>query len=270
MDAVIYAAQLSQSFFTCLAACIEKFLDLFLLGDISRGKNVGGIIGNSNNGFSKNVGGSVVGGDEMLLPASARARLNNNVASTDDLSSLDTSGVPGVGDAPTVPAGAVAAVALWCDSEVSKLAHVMGSRIMDGLALSAPSNALSNSITNRIVKFETVTDIEHLRNQLRGAEEMGEYATAGRLRKRIAIQEQEGREGKDTHKIASKAVQDKERQVRIVFYSIFAVLTISTNDHLFNFPFDPSPSTYLIYSPPSKRPQKSSIMPSGMLPIIST
>lgn len=39
VDLVIYAAQLSQSFFCCLASSIEGFLDLFL-GDLGAEKNV--------------------------------------------------------------------------------------------------------------------------------------------------------------------------------------------------------------------------------------
>ena len=73
-----------------------------------------------------------------------------------------------------------------------------------------------NAITARITKFETVADLTHLRNQLRAAEEMGEHIAASKLRKKIAIQEKEEKEGKVNHKVMSKTITDKERQVSFV------------------------------------------------------
>eukprot|EP00957_Ditylum_brightwellii_P137968 10518766-Ditylum_brightwellii.AAC.1 len=73
MDVVIYAAQLSQSFFSCLAMAVEGFLDLFM----------------EHGGTQK--------------PHNALGRLDD-----DDQSSLHST----VGK--KVPAGALAAIVLWC------------------------------------------------------------------------------------------------------------------------------------------------------------
>jgi hypothetical protein len=95
VDLVIYAAQLSQSFFSCLASSVEGFLDLFLVSSSKSG------------GDSKNE---------------------------DDASSMS-----GMSNPTNVPAGAVAAVVLWCDIELAKFAHAFGgTRILANLALSPP------------------------------------------------------------------------------------------------------------------------------------
>lgn len=84
VDLVIYAAQLSQSFFSCLAGAIEGFLDLFL------------------------------------------------AAPTDGATNTD-------GGIQDLPAGALASVVLWCDSELSKFAAAFGgARILGNLPLSPP------------------------------------------------------------------------------------------------------------------------------------
>ena len=98
MDVVIYAAQLSQSFFSCLSQSVEGFLDLFLADPSGKSKS-------------------------------------DISASFDEMSSIRS------GAANKVPAGAIAAVVLWCDSELSKFAAAFGgTRVLGNLALSPPVN----------------------------------------------------------------------------------------------------------------------------------
>jgi len=96
-----------------------------------------------------------------------------------------------------IPPNALAATCLWCDSELLKFAAVFGTKILGNLMLSPRDVKPSNKISDKIVKFETAADLSHLKEQLRAAEEMGEYVAAGKLRKKIAQQEQEEREGKN-------------------------------------------------------------------------
>ena len=96
IDLVIYAAQLSQSFFSCLASSVEGFLDLFL-----------------------NPPGQMNGDkpEDISLDASS-------------LHSHSTK---------NLPAGAVASLVLWCDSELTKFASAFGgARVLANLALSPP------------------------------------------------------------------------------------------------------------------------------------
>ncbi len=95
----------------------------------------------------------------------------------------------------SVPSNALAATCLWCDSELLKFASVFGSKVLGNLMLSPRDTGVSNKITDKINKFEVVADLSHLKEQLKAAEEMGEYAAAGKLRKKIAIQEEEERNG---------------------------------------------------------------------------
>lgn len=99
VDLVIYAAQLSQSFFSCLANSVEGFLDLFLM--------------------------------------STPVAVNGDKSEDSDASSIHSHSL---GTATkTLPAGAVSALVLWCDSELSKFAIAFGgSRILSNLALSPP------------------------------------------------------------------------------------------------------------------------------------
>ena len=100
IDLVIYAAQLSQSFFSCLGSSVEGFLDLFL----------------------------------MSLPAPA---VNGDKSEDSDASSLHSHSLGST--TKNLPAGAVSALVLWCDSELSKFAIAFGgSRILSNLALSPP------------------------------------------------------------------------------------------------------------------------------------
>lgn len=100
IDLVIYAAQLSQSFFSCLASSVEGFLDLFL----------------------------------MSLPPPA---VNGDKSEDSDASSLHSHSLGSA--TKNLPAGAVSALVLWCDSELSKFAIAFGgSRILSNLALSPP------------------------------------------------------------------------------------------------------------------------------------
>jgi hypothetical protein len=93
VDLVIYAAQLSQSFFSCLAGAIEGFLDLFLAAPPMTDKQ------------------------------------------DYDEHSIDTE----TGTLKNLPAGALASIVLWCDSELSKFAAAFGgARILGNLPLSPP------------------------------------------------------------------------------------------------------------------------------------
>lgn len=166
LDIVIYAAQLSHGYFSCMSQAVEGFLDLF-------------------------------------------ADNKTNVA--DDVSfdsSIKTSGIN------SIPSNALATICLWCDSELSKFASAFGLKVLGNLALS-PKEVNSNAITNKIMKFEASEDIKHLREQLRAAEEMGEYAAAGKLRKKIGIKEQEEKEGNVAHMIPVKSAEGKERKIAI-------------------------------------------------------
>lgn len=166
LDIVIYAAQLSHSYFSCMSQAVEGFLDLF-------------------------------------------AENKTNV--TDDMSfdsSIKTSGIN------SIPSNALATICLWCDSELSKYASAFGLKVLGNLALS-PKEATSNAITSKIMKFEASEDMKHLREQLRSAEEMGEYAAAGKLRKKIAIKEQEEKEKPVHQMVLGKNVGGKERKIAI-------------------------------------------------------
>jgi len=93
---VIYAAQLSQSFFSCLAGTIEGFLDLFLSGPPTDKED----------------------------PSLDESSIHTDMQSMRNL-----------------PAGALASIVLWCDSELTKFAATFGgARILGNLALSPPAN----------------------------------------------------------------------------------------------------------------------------------
>jgi len=103
VDLVIYAAQLSQSFFSCLANSVEGFLDLF-----------------------------------MSSSAAANEKAHGGDADADSLadSSLHSHNSSLIKSAPS---GAVASVVLWCDAELAKFANAFGgTRILANLALSPP------------------------------------------------------------------------------------------------------------------------------------
>ena len=94
----IYAAQLSQSFFSCLAISIEGFLDLFLVNPPPENKQYG---------------------------------LDEGSINTD------------TGSLKDLPAGALASIVLWCDSELSKFSNSFGgARILGMLPLSPPRNLI--------------------------------------------------------------------------------------------------------------------------------
>lgn len=94
VDLVIYAAQLSQSFFSCLASSIEGFIDLFISVHTEKPED------------------------------------------NSEISSVNSMLVP-----KNVPAGAVSAIVLWCDAELSKFAIAFGgTRILANLALSPPTS----------------------------------------------------------------------------------------------------------------------------------
>ena len=104
VDLVIYAAQLSQSFFSDLAVAVEGFLDLFLVASEPQRSDV---------------------------PKDERF---------DDNSSMLTAAQR------NVPSTALAAVVLWCDSELAKFSSAFGgTRILGNLALSPPPRRNGNS-----------------------------------------------------------------------------------------------------------------------------
>jgi hypothetical protein len=106
VDLVIYAAQLSQSFFSCLASSVEGFLDLFLMS-----------------GAPPVVNGEKSSEDSDSLHSNSLGTATKNL-----------------------PPGAVSALVLWCDSELSKFAIAFGgARILSNLALSPPK---TNDVPN--------------------------------------------------------------------------------------------------------------------------
>eukprot|EP00985_Skeletonema_marinoi_P023717 scaffold15937_cov141-Skeletonema_marinoi.AAC.9 len=117
MDAVIYAAQLSSSFFSSLAMAVEGFLDLFMDPDADK-----------------------------------------NSGNDDNTSINSSSGIGGGGK--RVPSGALAAIVLWCDSELAKFTNVFGSsRLLSGLALSPPG--LRNQADSPQKKISLAKEREH-------------------------------------------------------------------------------------------------------------
>jgi hypothetical protein len=110
VDLVIYSAQLSQSFFSCLANAVEGFLDLFIAGD-------------------RRVEDISLGDSSSIQSSSPHLK--------------------------HVPAGAIASVVLWCDTELTKFAAAFGgTRILANLALSPPPSRVSS--TQRILGQEDV------------------------------------------------------------------------------------------------------------------
>jgi len=120
VDLVIYAAQLSQSFFSVLASSVEGFLDLFL------SEGAGGGNKDSNNG-------------------------------EETMSVGDSSSIHSTNNSKSLPAGAIAAVVLWCDGELSKFAAAFGgTRILANLALSPPPTTSSRRGQPRVVGQDDV------------------------------------------------------------------------------------------------------------------
>ena len=120
VDLVIYAAQLSQSFFSVLASSVEGFLDLFLSG--------GKIAGDKDN---------AIDGETMSVG--------------------DSSSIHSINNSKSLPSGAIAAVVLWCDGELSKFAAAFGgTRILANLALSPPPSSGGRRSQPRVVGQEDV------------------------------------------------------------------------------------------------------------------
>jgi hypothetical protein len=100
VDLVIYSAQLSQSFFSCLAYSVEGFLDLFM--------------------------SSTPAADYNKAPEDSDSLADSSVHSQ----SMKTN---------NAPSGAVSSVVLWCDAELSKFAAAFGgNRVLANLPLSPP------------------------------------------------------------------------------------------------------------------------------------
>ncbi|KAL3823421.1 hypothetical protein ACHAXA_004296 [Cyclostephanos tholiformis] len=114
MDAVIYAAQLSSSFFSSLASSVEGFLDLF-----------DSTAENSGNDDDTSLNSRTLGNGEKRIPS-----------------------------------GALSAIVLWCDSELTKFANVFGSsRLLGSLALSPPG--LRRQETTEVVKVSLSKERHH-------------------------------------------------------------------------------------------------------------
>jgi hypothetical protein len=168
MDVVIYAAQLSQSFFSCLSNSVEGFLDLFL-----------------------------------------------NTPKDDEIekdNSLEDSSIQSAAG-KKIPPGALSAVVLWCDSELAKFSAAFGGhRVLGNLALSPPPRASdSESAFSKKLLGMSSTNPASTRESLRAAEEMGEFAAAANLRKKLAEQDKKTRVGDD---LLLGIADNKDRLVR--------------------------------------------------------
>ena len=98
VDLVIYAAQLSQSFFSDLAIAVEGFLDLFLVASDS-----------------------------------------NQLDHPKDEASIDSASLMSSAVTRKVPSSALAAIVLWCESELATFSSAGGgTRILGNLVLSPP------------------------------------------------------------------------------------------------------------------------------------
>lgn len=164
MDVVLYAAQMSHSFFVSLAMSVEEFLDLF-----------------------------------------AESEKHNISDDNSEASSIYTESLK------SVPSNALAATCLWCDSEIAKFAAAFGNKILGHINLS-PRTGSANAISDKISQFEVVNDLTHDKKQLQVAVEMGEYEIAEKLRKKIALRQQETN-GK-TNSVPKSA--EKDRRVRLL------------------------------------------------------
>lgn len=108
-----------------------------------------------------------------------------------------------------VPANALAATCLWCDSETSKFASAFGAKVLGHLDL-APRTG--SAISDKITQFEVANDLTHVKKQLQVAVDMGEYEIAEKLRRKITDQEQEEKSGKTAQEV-SKSSNNKDRKV---------------------------------------------------------
>lgn len=90
-----------------------------------------------------------------------------------------------------VPAGALASIIFWCDVELVKFAVAFGGNLILGrLALSPNKNANNNNAQTKTNMHNFELGLNDQRNQLRAAEEMGNYAAAATLRRKIALAEE--------------------------------------------------------------------------------
>lgn len=143
LDVVINAAQLSQSFFSCLSQAVEGFLDLFLM---SSGVGMGG----------SHPASSTMNGKYGLDDTSIQSNPNRRV-----------------------PPGALASVVLWCDSELIKFASTFGGgKILGQLelypALNGMEHHLNSSSAVNLRSPEELGDIaeaENLKKKLATTEE---------------------------------------------------------------------------------------------------
>lgn len=118
VDLVIYSAQLSQSFFSCLASSVEGFLDLFVAASQPLVS-----VSNDSGGATNTLTASVLNIDKSNKGS------HTNVSSTIHSTAISK----------TVPSGAMASIVLWCDSELAKFATAFGgTKILANLALSPP------------------------------------------------------------------------------------------------------------------------------------
>jgi len=173
-DVVIYACQLSEGYFVRLAEAVEGFLDLFA----SVGSN----------------------------PTTSSALGENNSMGK------------------KVPARAMANIVLWCDQELVKFASTFGGpRILGRLALTPASGSTDlhtvksgadssqgTMQTGPTYKQLSSPSISEMKGKLREAEEAGDYALAGSLRRALAKAE-ESRKEERAPREAVKAQQQKPK-----------------------------------------------------------
>ena len=110
----------------------------------------------------------------------------------------------------------------WCDQELGKFASTFGGpRILGRLALSPAVKSGGNSSQGTTYTTNsTSTSIPELKENLRKAEEAGDYALAGSLRRKLTKAEEsarkEERSSGDTSKSDSSSPRgaENDRQVR--------------------------------------------------------
>mmetsp|Transcript_5608 Transcript_5608/g.8209 ORF Transcript_5608/g.8209 Transcript_5608/m.8209 type:complete len:850 (-) Transcript_5608:156-2705(-) len=88
-----------------------------------------------------------------------------------------------------VPAGALASIIFWCDVELVKFAAAFGGNLILGRLALCP-NKNNAAIQDMHSRNESLKD---QRNQLKAAEEMGNFAAAATLRRKIALAEEKAK-----------------------------------------------------------------------------
>lgn len=124
MDLIIYASQLSQSFFSCLSTSVEGFLDLFL-GDASNHND-------DDNDDDDSADGDKDDGDMFLGRPSFPIA---GVQQPPTQPHLETNTILSNEIMTKIPAGALASIVFWCDAELSKFASFFCTKVLGILSL---------------------------------------------------------------------------------------------------------------------------------------